>query len=76
MSLSFGMNEVPKVDNYTVQIRAKAESETDGQKKLVSTLKLTFKIKDSQQYIQADYPPIYVLVKSGERTFIPFGPVG
>jgi hypothetical protein len=48
MSLSFGMNEVPKVDNYTVQIRAKAESETDGQKKLVSTLKLTFKIKDTR----------------------------
>ena len=76
MSLSFGMNEVPKVDNYTVQIRAKTESETDGQKKLVSTLKLTFKIKDTRQFIQAEYPPIYVLVKSGEKHLIPFGPVG
>ena len=30
MSLSFGMNEVPKVDNYTVFIRAKVENPTDG----------------------------------------------
>ncbi len=30
MSLSFGMNEAPKVDNYTVHIRAKVESENDG----------------------------------------------
>jgi hypothetical protein len=29
MSLSFGINEVPKVDNYTVHIRAKVESESD-----------------------------------------------
>jgi hypothetical protein len=30
MSMSFGMNEVPKVDNYTVKIRAKVESESNG----------------------------------------------
>jgi len=30
MSISFGMNEAPKVDNYTVKIRAKVESESDG----------------------------------------------
>jgi hypothetical protein len=76
MSLSFGMNEAPKADNFTVQIRAKVESENDGQKKVVSTLKLTFKIRETQQFIQAEYPPIYVLVKSGERHLIPFGPLG
>jgi hypothetical protein len=70
------MNEVPKVDNYTVFITAKVDSESDGQKKIVSTLKLTFKIKETQEFIQAEYPPIYVLVKSGERILIPFGPGG
>ena len=30
MSLSFGMNEAPKVDNYTVYIKAKIESSIDG----------------------------------------------
>jgi hypothetical protein len=48
MSLSFGMNESPKVDNYTVYIKAKIENRIDGQKKIVSTLKLTFKIRETQ----------------------------
>lgn len=74
--MSFGMNEVPKVDNYTVHIRAKVESDIDGQKKIESTLRVTFKIRETQQFIQAEYPPIYVLVKSGERHLIPFGPLG
>ena len=52
MSLSFGMNESPKVDNYTVYIKAKVDSRIDGQKKIVSTLKLTFKILETQLFIQ------------------------
>ena len=76
MSLSFGANEVPKVDNYTVTIRATVPSDNDGQKKIVSSLKLTFKIRQTEQFIQAEYPPIYVLVKSGEKHLVPFGPLG
>ena len=49
--MSFGMNEVPKVDNYTVHIRAKVESDIDGQKKIESTLRVTFKIRETQQFI-------------------------
>ena len=48
MSLTFGMNDSPKVDNYTVCINAKLENKTDGQKKVFSTLKLTFKIRETQ----------------------------
>jgi hypothetical protein len=70
------MNEEPKVDNYTVYIRAKVENPTDGEKKIVSTLKLTLKIRETHQFIQTEYPPIYVLVKSGERHLIQFGPFG
>jgi hypothetical protein len=78
MSLSFGMNEneAPKIDNFTVQIRAKVDSQSEGQKKIVSKLKLTFKIIETQKFIQAEYPPIYVLVKAGESHLIPFGPLG
>jgi len=66
MTLSFGMNEVPKVNNYTVLIRAKVESGSDRQKKMVSTLNLTLIIQDTSQFIQAEYPPIFELVKQGE----------
>ena len=63
MTLSFGMNEVPKLNNYTVQIRAKLESGRDRQKKMLSALNLTFKIQDTKQFIEAEYPPIFELVK-------------
>jgi hypothetical protein len=54
LSLSFGMNEAPKVDSYKVEIRAKVENKTYGQKLIASSLKITFKIKDIKQLIQAD----------------------
>jgi hypothetical protein len=63
MTLSFGMNEVPKVNNYTIKIRATLESGRDRQKKMVSALHLTFKIQDTKQFIEAEYPPIFELVK-------------
>ena len=54
MSLFFGMNEAPKVDSYKVLISGKVENKTYGQKLIVSSLKITFKIKDIKQAIQAD----------------------
>lgn len=33
MSLSFGTNDVPRVDNFTVMIRATVAGDSDGQKK-------------------------------------------
>jgi hypothetical protein len=76
LSISFGANDVPRVDNYTVIIRAVVPNDNDGQAKVTAFLKLIFKIRQTEHFIQAEYPPIYVLVKSGDKHLLPFGPLG
>ncbi len=48
LSISFGAKEVPKVDNFTVVIRGIVESDSDRQYKVSHSLKITFKIRQTE----------------------------
>lgn len=76
MSITFGTINRPKQDNYTVEIRAVVRRDNERQAKIISSVKICFQIRQTEQFIQAEYPPIYIVIKSGEKRVIPFGPSG
>ncbi len=64
---------MPKVDNFTVFIQAVVRRDDNGQAKIEENLKIFIKIRELSQFIKAEYPPLYVFAKAGEKNFIPFG---
>ena len=76
MIVSFQANKLPKEDSYTVHVKAFVDSDLDGQKKLIGTpLKLTFNPRQLDQFVVTEYPPMYIISKSGEDKTFPFGSI-
>lgn len=64
--LTFGGDKIP-LDNYTVSINGLIDADyTDGQVRVIGSLKIIFKVRRSDEYVVTDYPPLFLVLNSDE----------